>query len=85
MKNISKGTIIRTACLMLALINTALMLMGKSPLPIEDAMIEEVVTYIFMAVTSLVAWWENNSFTKPAIEADKVLAKLKAGIKEETE
>ena len=78
MKNISKGTIIRTACLMLALINTALMLMGKSPLPIEDAMIEEVVSYGFMVVTSIIAWWENNSFTESAIKADEVLAELKA-------
>ena len=78
MKNISKGTIIRTACLMLALINTALMLMGKSPLPIEDAMIEEVVSYAFMVVTSIIAWWENNSFTESAIKADEVLAELKA-------
>ena len=61
MKNISKGTIIRTACLILALINTALMLLGKSPLPIEDAMIEEVVTYIFMAVTSLIAFLLNGT------------------------
>ena len=77
MKNISKGTIIRTACLMLALINTALTLVGKSPLPIEDAMIEEVVSYTFVAVTSIIAWWENNSFTESAIKADAVLADLK--------
>ena len=78
MKNISKGTIIRTACLLLAIVNTALTMFGKSPLPIEDAMIEEVVSYGFMVVTSIVAWWENNSFTESAIKADEVLADLKA-------
>lgn len=78
MKNISKGTIIRTACLLLAIINTALTMFGKNPLPIEDAMIEEVVSFVFMAAASLAAWWKNNSFTKPAIKADEILADLKA-------
>jgi SPP1 family holin len=75
---VSKGTIIRTACLVLALLNTALALFGKSPLPIEDAMIEQVVTFGFTAAASLTAWWKNNSFTTPAIKADKALEEFKA-------
>ena len=78
MKDISKGTIIRTACLVLAFINAGLTLAGKNPLPIEDAMIEEIVSYGFMVAASIAAWWKNNSFTKPAIQADEVLADLKA-------
>ncbi len=75
---VTKGTIIRTACLVLALANTALALFGKSPLPIEDAMIENVVVFAFDVAASVAAWWKNNSFTMPAIKADKVLADLKA-------
>ena len=70
---VSKGTIIRTLCLALALINTALTILNKNPLPIEDELIEEVVSYVFMAAASIAAWWKNNSFTRDAIEADSLL------------
>lgn len=79
MKNISKGTIIRTACLILTLVNAGLAIFGKSPLPIDDAMIEQVVSFVFVAVSSLAAWWKNNSFSKDAIQADRFLASLKEG------
>lgn len=79
MKNISKGTIIRTACLILTLINAGLAIFGKSPLPIDDAMIEQVVSFVFMAASAIAAWWKNNSFSKDAIQADRFLKSLKEG------
>lgn len=79
MKNISKGTIIRTACLILTLINAGLAIFGKSPLPIDDAMIEQVVSFVFVAASSIAAWWKNNSFSKDAIQADRFLKSLKEG------
>lgn len=79
MKNISKGTIIRTACLVLAIINNALAIAGKSPLPIDDAMLTEVISFAFTTVASLVAWWKNNSFSNDAIKADDYLHALKVG------
>lgn len=77
MNKISKGTIIRTACLVLAIINNALAIVGKSPLPIDDVMLTEVISFGFTVVTSVVAWWKNNSVTREAIEADKVLREMK--------
>lgn len=77
MNTISKGTIIRTACLVLAIINNALAIFGKSPLPIDDVMLTEVISFGFTVVTSFVAWWKNNSVTPEAIEADKVMKELK--------
>lgn len=79
MRNISKGTIIRTACLVLTLANAGLAIFGKSPLPIDDAMIEQVVSFVFVAASSLAAWWKNNSFSKNAIHADRFLKSLKEG------
>ena len=79
MKNISKGTIIRTACLILTLVNAGLAIFGKSPLPIDDAMIEQVVSFVFVAASSIAAWWKNNSFSKDAIQADRFLKSLKEG------
>ena len=70
---ISKGTIIRTTCLLLAIVNYALTVAGKSPLPIESETLTEVISFGFTTVASLIAWWKNNSFTQKAIEADEVL------------
>ena len=73
MKKISKGTIIRTACLVLAIINNALAIAGKSPLPISNETLTEVISFCFTTVASIYSWWYNNSFTQKAIEADEVL------------
>ncbi len=74
---ISVGTIVRTVCLVLALINQVLLLTGKSPLPIEDETISSLISTLATIVASLAAWWKNNSVTKEAIEADKLLQQLK--------
>lgn len=70
---IKKGTIIRTACLLLAIVNYGLTIAGKSPLPIESETLTEVISFMFTTVASMVAWWKNNSFTQKAIEADELL------------
>ena len=75
---ISAGTIARTACLLLALLNQVLCAFGKSPLPIESATVEQLVTAGITTIAALIAWWKNNSFTKEAIAADAEYARLKA-------
>lgn len=74
---ISKGTIIRTAILVIAIINNALALAGKSPLPIDDEMVTETVSFGATAITAMIAWWKNNSFTSNAIKADELLKEMK--------
>lgn len=74
---ITSGTIARTVILALALINQILSATGKPVLPIEDAQIETLVSTLWTVIAAAVAWWENNSFTKAAIEADKVLQEKK--------
>ena len=71
--NISTSTITRTAVLLLALANQLLSACGKPVLPIESSTVEQLVTAGITTVTALVAWWENNSFTTAAIEADDYL------------
>ena len=70
---VTLGTITRTLLLFLAIINQLLTARGMSPLPIDDVELAETIAFFFTAVTALIAWWKNNSFTKKAIEADKVL------------
>lgn len=78
MKNkISVGTIIRTVCLLLALVNLTLETFGKSVIPISDEQISELITLIFTIITSVTAFWKNNSFTQEAIIADDIMHEMK--------
>ena len=74
---ISAGTIARTACLLLALTNQVLSALGKPVLPIESQTVEQLVTAGITTVAALVSWWNNNSFTPEAIEADDFMTRLK--------
>ena len=80
LNKISAGTIARTACLLLALTNQILSACGKLVLPIESATVEQLVTAGITTVAALVAWWQNNSFTTAAIQADKYLESKKSQI-----
>ena len=74
---ISAGTITRTAVLLLALTNQVLSACGKPVLPIESATVEQLVTAGITTVAALVSWWNNNSFTAAAIQADAEYARLR--------
>lgn len=74
---VSTATIVRTVCLVLALANQLLSALGKSPLPIDDTAMEQLVTTLITAAAALVNWWENNSFTKEAIQADDLYNTLR--------
>lgn len=76
--DITAGTLARTACLLLALLNQVLCALGKSPLPIESETLNQLVTSGITVIAALVAWWKNNSFTKEAIAADKEYERLRA-------
>lgn len=77
-KTVSAGTIARTVVLALALVNQILSATGHSVLPIESEQLESLVTTGITVIASVVAWWKNNSWTKPAIEADDTLKMLKS-------
>ena len=74
---ISKGTIIRTVILALALLNQVLAVFGISPLNIADDDISTVISTAFTIVSAIVAWWKNNSFSDAAIRADEFMNRWK--------
>lgn len=78
MKNVSKGTIIRTVIFALALINQILAMCGVSPIPVNDDTVTNLISTVWTVVAGIIAWWKNNSFTKEAIEADEILKNAKA-------
>lgn len=83
LKNVSKETWIRTATLLLALINQALVMFGKEILPFTVDEVYEVGTVVFTLFASVWSWWKNQSFTEEAQIADEVMKELKAERKAE--
>ena len=75
--NASAATWARTICLIVALLNSLLASFNKSPLPIESATVEQLVTAGITSIAALIAWWKNNSFTKEAIAADAEYDRLR--------
>jgi SPP1 family holin len=74
--HIKPETVARTFVLMLALINQCLSAAGKSPLPINNETLEQLITAGITTAAALWAWWKNNSFTQGALQADAYLASL---------
>lgn len=77
LRGVSKGTWIRVALFVLATANGALELVGKSPLPISNETLSEFVSYLFLAITSVIGFWKNNSFTNTAQKADRYMGGFK--------
>lgn len=56
LKDISKGTIVRTAVLLFALTNQILTMLGYCVLPFSEAEVEQFVSTLLTVIASLVAW-----------------------------
>ncbi len=72
------GTIIRTVCLALALINQILTATGHGIIQIDDETLAQLISTVATVITAVIAWWKNNSITKAAREADEYMHKLKS-------
>ena len=68
---VKKDTVARTVCLLVALCNQILAVLGREALPIAENDVYQLTSLIATIVTALCAWWKNNSFTKGAILADQ--------------
>jgi len=75
-----KGTLVRTAVLLLSLINSVLQMFDLNPLPIENETAAQAVSSVLLIVSAVASWWKNNSFSKKAVAADEYLKELKGGI-----
>lgn len=79
-EKITTATMVRTVCLVLALVNQGLSIWGRSPLPIEDETITQIVSLLATTAAAMAAWWKNNSFTQRAIKADHALKGESCGL-----
>ena len=76
--SVKTDTIVRTAVLILALVNQILTSTGHTIIPVSDEELAELITLAATVAASVWAWWKNNSFTKDAIKADSFLDRLRA-------
>ena len=76
-QTVTPGTIARTLILALALINQILTASGHSIIAVSDDDINTLITTGFTVISALIAWWKNNSFTRPALKADEVMREEK--------
>jgi len=74
---ISKGTIVRTILLLIAIINIGLQHFGVDIIKVDEKGIANIVEYIIQIAIILVGFWKNNSYTEKAIKADEYLQNLK--------
>lgn len=79
LKSVTPDTWARTICLVIALVNQALVTFGKDILPVAENDVYQLVSLIATIGTGLAAWWKNNSFTSSAVEADRYMRQLKLG------
>ena len=76
-EGVTKETILRTVVLLVALLNQVFAMLGKGIIPITDEEIYQYGTLILTALSSIWAWWKNNSFTKEAQACDVALKELR--------
>lgn len=74
---ISPDTLARTIVLALALLNQLLIVVGKSPIPVAEDDIYQVVSVVFTIATAVIAWWYNNDFTQAAMRGTALTKRLK--------
>ena len=75
---VTAGTISRTIVLILAAVNQLLTVFGYDIINIPNETINALVDSAFLIGAAVVAFWKNNSFTQPALEADEYMKELKA-------
>ncbi len=74
---IDKSTLIRTIILFFSVLNIVLEKFGISAIPIEDELVNEVISVGLLLYGVISSWWKNNSFTREARQADEYLKELK--------
>lgn len=74
---ITKATIVRTALVILVIINFFLEKLGVDLIPVDENTILMVVEAAIEIAVIVVGFWKNNSFTEKAIKADAFLKQLR--------
>lgn len=77
---ITTSTIARTIIFFITLINGIFAMCGWEIIPVSNEQIYDLVSAVALLGGGIWAWWKNNSFTKPAIQADNIKDWLQLGL-----
>lgn len=80
LSGVSPETWARTIVLILALVNQILAIFGKGQIDIAESDIYQVCSLVATILSSLWAWWKNNSFSESAQVGDVVMKDLESPI-----
>lgn len=75
--SISTGTYVRYIVMILTIINTILIRIGKTPISVEEEKVYQTVSDVITIVVLIVNTYKNNSTSWQAIQADAYLQNLK--------
>ena len=75
--SVSKGTIVRTILMLIAIVNMGLKYLGYDVITADETGITDMVEYLIDVAIVFVGFWKNNSYTDKAIKADEFLKNLK--------
>lgn len=75
---VTKGTVVRTVMMIVVLVNLVLKALGHDIIHVDESSLAGFIECGINAVTLLLCFWKNNSFTEKAKTADFYLAKLRA-------
>lgn len=77
MKNQKRDAIIRLIVMAVLMVNMVLTLLGKNPIPFDEAQLTEWLTVAAAGISTLWSWWKNAPITKAAQEAQVTLKAIK--------
>lgn len=80
--NVKISVYVRYIAMILLIVNSFLTRSGYNPIPISGDDVYEITSDILTAIVFILNTYKNNSTSKEAIEADKVLNELKEQKKE---
>lgn len=83
MRNVTKGTVVRTIMLIIVMINMILNATGNNPINISESLVYEVIETLISVAVIIIGFWKNNSYTDNAQQADKYLEELRRFNEEE--
>ena len=79
LKGINVETVTGVLILLVALVNAVLQMFGINTLPIENGEISEIVSTVFLIVTTLYNVYKNRNITLASQKAQEVTDAIKAG------
>lgn len=75
---VTKGTVVRTVMMIVVLVNLVLKASGHDIIRVDESSLAGFIECGVNAVTLVLCFWKNNSFSENAKTADFYLAKLRA-------